>query len=196
MLALSSQDIVEAASGLFEKYGVKKTTMEDIAGATGMGKSSLYYYFKNKEAVYKAVLSSEMDEYHKQITEQLMSCDTAQEMIAAFIEKSYLILREFPNLLEILRTSDMGSNKSAIEIRERFEQWQQEKLTELLASGTRFGEFRPMTEGELEINVQAIGIAMYGLRLDLLNESNEKLYSGKIQSLINLLIKGIGGKNA
>lgn len=195
MLALSTEDIIRSASGLFRKYGMKKTTMEDIAASTGMGKSSLYYYFKNKDAVYHAVLASELNAYHDRITEFLMSCDTAYEMISVLIEKSYLILRDFPNLLDILRTSDGHNNKSAGIIRQEFEKWQQGKLTELLARGVRFGEFRSMNEGELEINVQAIGIAMYGLRLELLNESNETLYAGKTKSLIHLLMNGIGGKD-
>ena len=41
--------ILEAAQGLFSKFGYKKTTMEDIAQELHKGKSSLYYYFKNKE---------------------------------------------------------------------------------------------------------------------------------------------------
>ena len=44
--------IISAATGLFSRFGLEKTTMEDIAKAARKGKSTLYYYFKNKEAVF------------------------------------------------------------------------------------------------------------------------------------------------
>ena len=58
MRANSKQQIIEAAGVIFERYGFKKTTMDDIAYAAGKGKSSLYYYFKNKEQVFEAVCSA------------------------------------------------------------------------------------------------------------------------------------------
>lgn len=44
--------ILEAAKGLFNRLGYAKTSVDDIAGSLGMKKSSLYYYFKNKEDVF------------------------------------------------------------------------------------------------------------------------------------------------
>ena len=43
------QDIINGAKKLVQQYGLKKTTMEDIAKAAGKSKSTLYYYFKDKE---------------------------------------------------------------------------------------------------------------------------------------------------
>jgi len=40
--------IIEAARRVFQKWGLKKSTMEDIAEEAGKGKSTLYYYFKSK----------------------------------------------------------------------------------------------------------------------------------------------------
>ena len=54
------ESIVNAASDIFSKYGYKKTTMDDIALALGKGKSSIYYYFRNKEEIFQAVLEQEV----------------------------------------------------------------------------------------------------------------------------------------
>jgi AcrR family transcriptional regulator len=51
---------VNAAGDIFSKYGYKKTTMDDIALALGKGKSSIYYYFRNKEEIFQAVLEQEV----------------------------------------------------------------------------------------------------------------------------------------
>ena len=42
------KEVIEAAKVLFQRYGLKKTTMEDIAKFVGKGKSTLYYYFPSK----------------------------------------------------------------------------------------------------------------------------------------------------
>jgi AcrR family transcriptional regulator len=42
-------DIVNAATKLFSKKGYAQTTMSDIARASGLQQSSLYYWFRNKE---------------------------------------------------------------------------------------------------------------------------------------------------
>ncbi len=52
--------IVTAAHRLFREEGLGEVTMEEIARAAGMGKSSLYYYFKSQEEIFNAVLESEI----------------------------------------------------------------------------------------------------------------------------------------
>ena len=52
--------IIAAATTLFSRFGLDKTTMEDIAKAAKKGKSSLYYYFKSKEQVFAEVIRKEI----------------------------------------------------------------------------------------------------------------------------------------
>ncbi|GGE45888.1 TetR family transcriptional regulator [Pedobacter psychrotolerans] len=47
--------IVDAALGVFERYGLHRVSMHDISVASGMGRSSLYHYFGNKMEVFDAV---------------------------------------------------------------------------------------------------------------------------------------------
>lgn len=48
-------ELVDAARDLFFRYGYKKTTLDDLAEAVGMTKSSLYHYFSSKEDLFKKV---------------------------------------------------------------------------------------------------------------------------------------------
>lgn len=54
-------EIVDAATGIFLRYGFKKTTMEDIARTVGISRQALYLYFPTKEAVFKAVVSRTLE---------------------------------------------------------------------------------------------------------------------------------------
>jgi len=47
------KQILEEACNLFERFGYRKTTMDDLADATGIVKSSLYHYFPNKEELFR-----------------------------------------------------------------------------------------------------------------------------------------------
>ena len=47
-------DILNAAKKLFRKYGVKKTTMRDIAAEAGLAVGTLYLYFENRDDVVLA----------------------------------------------------------------------------------------------------------------------------------------------
>ena len=46
------QEVLNGAKQLMQQYGLKKTTMEDIAKSVGKSKSTLYYYFKDKEEIF------------------------------------------------------------------------------------------------------------------------------------------------
>lgn len=47
--------VVQAALTVFVDHGFRGTTMEAIAEASGMSKVTIYGYFRDKEAVFKAV---------------------------------------------------------------------------------------------------------------------------------------------
>lgn len=49
-------EIIEAALQLFVERGYAATRLEDIARAAGISKGSLYRYFENKEALFKAMV--------------------------------------------------------------------------------------------------------------------------------------------
>ena len=50
--------ILTAAEGLFAERGFDATRLEDIAESVGIRRASIVYYFKDKRALYEAVLES------------------------------------------------------------------------------------------------------------------------------------------
>ncbi len=59
-VARTRQKLVDVARQLFAKKGLEDTTMNDIAQASGLGRRTLYTYFKSKEEVYAAVIDGEL----------------------------------------------------------------------------------------------------------------------------------------
>ncbi|MDD4114947.1 MAG: helix-turn-helix domain containing protein, partial [Massilibacteroides sp.] len=48
--------IIEAAKQVFVRKGFESATMGDIAAEAGIGRTSLNYYFRNKEMLFEAIL--------------------------------------------------------------------------------------------------------------------------------------------
>ena len=59
--ALRRAAILEAATGVFLRYGFKKTSMDDLARAAGLSRQGLYLHFATKEALFKAALLQLVD---------------------------------------------------------------------------------------------------------------------------------------
>lgn len=57
-----------AARALFERQGVRSTTVKDIAAEAGVTRELVYYYFENKQAVIDAVL----DDYVEDLVESVV----------------------------------------------------------------------------------------------------------------------------
>jgi TetR/AcrR family transcriptional regulator, biofilm operon repressor len=60
---LVKQKIGAGAMQCFSRYGLEKTTLDDIAKTIGLNKASLYYYYKNKEDIFLEVALGEAHQF-------------------------------------------------------------------------------------------------------------------------------------
>src|SRR5258708_39798449 len=47
--------ILATAQSLFLRYGVKRTSVDDVARGAGIAKGTVYLYFESKETLFKAI---------------------------------------------------------------------------------------------------------------------------------------------
>jgi AcrR family transcriptional regulator len=71
------EEILNGSRDLFERFGFKKTTMEDIARQIGKSKSALYYYYKTKEEIFEAVILREIESTHNIVAEAVKKEESA-----------------------------------------------------------------------------------------------------------------------
>jgi AcrR family transcriptional regulator len=91
------QEILDAALTCFARKGFAATRMDDIALSAGVTKGTIYLYFENKEAVFKALVRESIG---TQVTQML-------ENARAFEGASRDLLRTVITTVgEFLRTSD------------------------------------------------------------------------------------------
>src|SRR5690606_15056492 len=96
------QSILEAARGLFSKYGLKKTTMDDVGKAAGKGKSTLYYYFPGKTELFEAVVLDELKNLIRNIRLAINAETTSTEKLKAFLMTKLRLKEKLQNLSQVV----------------------------------------------------------------------------------------------
>jgi len=59
------QRLLDAALELFSRKGYAATSVRELVEAAGVTKPVLYYYFRNKEDIYLALIQSGLEEFHQ-----------------------------------------------------------------------------------------------------------------------------------
>lgn len=59
--------LMERGKALFETYGLRKTTVDELAVAAGISKGAFYRFFDSKEALFFAILRAAEAEVHQQL---------------------------------------------------------------------------------------------------------------------------------
>jgi AcrR family transcriptional regulator len=110
---LIKAEIIAAARGLFQKYGLIKTTMEDIARALNKGKSTLYYYYKNKEEIFEAVVSNEIRDVFQEIRSSVENVSSAEEKLRIYFTTAIKSVQKKILLYQIMK-GEIGENLKTI----------------------------------------------------------------------------------
>ncbi len=85
--------ILDAASRCFDRVGIPRTTMADIANESKVTRTTLYRYFENREAVVVGVMLREAQYLRERLLEALADIDDVGEFI---VEGILFCLREAP----------------------------------------------------------------------------------------------------
>lgn len=89
------ETILEAALGVFSQHGFRGATLDQIAGAAGLSKPNLLYYFPSKEAIHVTLLSQLMDTWLDPLRDLDPDGDPMQELLA-YVRRKLQMSRDFP----------------------------------------------------------------------------------------------------
>jgi TetR/AcrR family transcriptional regulator len=138
--------ILEAAVREFSREGVAGARTDAIARAARVNKALLYYYFKDKEALYGAVLDHVFGGLTSAVMEVLQQELPPREKILAYAGAHFDYVAFHPRYPRIVQSELMRAGRGGAPHLERIaKQYFQPlfgKLAELLAQGAQAGEFR------------------------------------------------------
>lgn len=181
--------IVGIARRIFTRYGFRKTTMEEIANASQMGKSSIYYYFKSKEEIFRAVVEFEATMLKEQLGKIISKNISPPERLKAYILFRLHHVRTLENFYSALNEETLSYMGFILEIRHNFEAEEQELVSRILEDGMEQGVFQLSSS---KIGAIAISTMMKGLELPLLlDEAHKTDREELMEDLIRVLFNGI-----
>ena len=187
------EKIIDLAAQLFRKFGYKKTTIDDIALAAHKGKSSLYYYFKNKEEIFKAVVDKEAGILADELKAIIDRTDlTPQEKLKQYVLHRMQRIQELSNYYEALKNEFLGHYEFIEQIRTKHDETELNFIKAILDEGNEKGAFDIK---DTYTAAYAIAMAMKGLEIPMFIKNEIDPTEEKIDYLLNILFKGIEKKN-
>jgi len=133
--------ILKAAQKRLGMFGYEKTTMQEIAGDIAMSKASLYYYFPDKESLFKAVIENEQKEFFVHIEERIASQSDADTMIVELVELRHILFLKFMNLSKFSHSDFLKLKPLLKGIYEQMRDMEIEILTGIFNKGKESGLF-------------------------------------------------------
>lgn len=114
-----TKELLDAALGVFLRYGYRRTTMGDIAKAAMMSRPSLYARFANKDEVYGAVFSLHIDRMLEALEQAWDGCETLSDRLDAVwaicILPVFDLLNDHPDASDIIDGADTPAGKEALD---------------------------------------------------------------------------------
>lgn len=78
--------IIEAARGRFLRFGPRKTTMDEVAKAAGVSRTTLYAHFRNMEDLYGSLLDQDAERFIREAAEAVETEPSTGRKIRRIIE--------------------------------------------------------------------------------------------------------------
>lgn len=139
------EQIFETAFQLFARYGYKKTTVEDIAGALGLTKGALYLYVKNKQDLYEKTVAWALMEWQQKVRDAVTDIADPVARFRAMAENAIGHLLGNEELLALITTeTDFYADLVEKEPFAAIHRDSMLMIESVLIEGVESGAFRPM----------------------------------------------------
>jgi len=185
------ESILNTAKKMFARYGLQKTSLEEVARMARVAKATIYNYFGSKDQVYLEVLRREMDEIVEKISSSVTQEASPEDKAVAFVRTKFRYMRKAINILNLDREGIEKLLPNAESIRNELFEREVDIIYSILEEGV---EREVFFLNDLPLTAKAIGHALRGFELNwLVQESDEKIEQ-YLDELMSILFYGLMSK--
>lgn len=197
---LKREKILDAAMRCLARYGVIRATMDDIANELGMKKASLYYYYKNKEAIFIDALEREIVVMHHTITGKFKQDQLVSEKLKLFIKGIIGYFKKKSELFELNISAMIDNHELIKNLDDRLKCKNSDFLARLLREGMDKGEF---FNGDAEKIADFLRTMLNARRMEVfrslsstrMGENEFKVLENDSLFLLDLILNGLKTRN-
>ena len=177
--------LLNAARAVVARFGYRKSTLEDIAAEAGVSRATLYYYFPNKEEVFRALIVHEIERFQSVLLEAVDPDAPADERLMSFVRARFRHLRELKSLYSVTEHFARDFLPMASEELAGFQEAEKAFLSSLIQQGMESGRFRPV---DATLLATALLAALRGLDERIVFEGREAIEEGAECLFQNLFV--------
>jgi len=183
--------IFTAVAEVIADKGIWNTTVDAIAEHLNMSKSSLYFYFDNKEQMIQDVIGSERERLNELIMERIVKFESYEEQLYCifYVMSSYFLLK--PSIFTImnwLRYQFLNMSIKPVDHK-------LEKFTEYISLLTNTSSFNPIGFPAELIAEGLSFILIHGLWECIEKNNSHKNLKLRIRKIHQLLLYGLKGNS-
>jgi len=180
--------ILTVARKLFGRYGLRKTTVDEIAREARVGKGTIYNYFKSKEEVFQAVVEEEAQIFKNEMKKAVDSQTAPEKKIRAYVITRMQIINQLANFYSSFKDEYLEYYSFIEKIREKYTDYEIFTIKEILKEGINKKVF---SIKDLDLTAFAVVIAMKGLEYYWAMEQDPLEVEKKIDILLKIFFNGI-----
>lgn len=182
--------ILDAASRVFAKLGFQQARMDDIVKESGLSKGALYWYFKSKDEIVMAILSSLFERELVDLRALLGAEGSASDRLIEFTRRAVADLKNMPLFMPLAYEfyAQAFRNKPVRQALKRYLRSYFDIITPLIQQGIDRGEFRPVNAREAAI---AAGSMFEGTLLLWVYDPDTVKFEKHIETGCRLLLDGL-----
>jgi AcrR family transcriptional regulator len=180
--------VILTAGQIFSRYGFRKTTMDEIAKALKMGKSSIYYYFESKEEIFEAVVLNEANILRNELTTAIKSVDSPTDKMRKYVFVRMKAFEKLSNYYNAIFDKNLDHFDFIENIREKYDREELAILRLILYHGSRKNVF---SIANSEYTALAIQTTLKGLEVPLFWKKKEVNIENRLNAILDVLFNGI-----
>ncbi len=159
--------IIEAAVQVFSSKGYHNTRMEEIANVAGIGKGTIYEYFKSKLQLFQEMLEDGLKVYYENFDPEDMKQMPVEERLHIVFETHIRFCRDHKDLTRILfwETEVIDEELKEWGYSQRLDK--EERILNIIKDGVARGEIRDVDPALVKIILTgAVGAMWAPITLD------------------------------
>ena len=180
--------IIISARQIFSRFGFKKTTMDEIAKALKIGKSSIYYYFDSKEAIFKSVVLYEANILRNELTAAIKSVESPVGKMKNYVYVRMKSFEKLSNYYNAIFDKNLDHYDFIEAIRKKYDREELAILRLILYDGARKKVFNIENS---EYTAMAVQTALKGLEVPLFWQRKEDHIEHRLNAILDVLFYGI-----
>jgi TetR/AcrR family transcriptional regulator len=186
------QALMLAAISLFSEKGYASTSVREIVALAGVTKPVLYYYFQNKEGLFRAILDAAAEKQEELLRETSRMTGTVLERIIFLYRRIYEELASNHQLFRMIHNLIFGPPQGTPEYEiEAYHQRMLGAVRAIYKQGMERGEVKAADPDE--VAMMFVGVTDYCFHLDYLHP--EDVNPARSERLLRLAFRGLAGEN-